>query len=45
LNEEDVINILLMTDEAHFQLSGSVNKQNFGYWAAENPHPPKSSSQ
>jgi hypothetical protein len=38
LNEEDVINILLMTDEAHFHLLGSVNKQNFRYWAAENPH-------
>jgi hypothetical protein len=34
---EDVINILMM-DEAHFHLSGSVNKQNFRYWAAENPH-------
>jgi hypothetical protein len=38
LNAEDVINILLMTDEAHFYLSGFVNKQNFRYWAAENPH-------
>jgi hypothetical protein len=39
LNEEDVINILLTTYEAHFHLSGSVNtKQNFCFWAAGNPH-------
>jgi hypothetical protein len=38
LNEEDVINILFMTDEAHFHVSGSENIQNFHYWAAENPH-------
>jgi hypothetical protein len=25
-----------MTDEAHFHLSGYVNKQNYRYWAAEN---------
>ena len=25
------------SDEAHFHLSGSVNKQNFRYWAANNP--------
>lgn len=25
--------ILLMSDEAHFHLNGSVNKQNFCYWA------------
>lgn len=25
------------SDEAHFHLSGAVNKQNFRYWAAENP--------
>jgi len=28
---------LLMTDEAHFHLSGYVNKQNYRYWAPENP--------
>jgi hypothetical protein len=27
--------IILMTDEAHFHLSGSVKKQNFHYWAEE----------
>jgi hypothetical protein len=25
------------SDETHFHLSGTVNKQNFHYWAAENP--------
>ena len=28
---------LLMSDEAHFHLNGMVNKQNFRYWATENP--------
>jgi hypothetical protein len=27
----------MMSDEAHFHLDGSVNKQNCRYWAAENP--------
>jgi hypothetical protein len=29
--------ILWSSDEAHVHLSGTVNKQNFRYWAAENP--------
>jgi hypothetical protein len=29
--------IIPMTDEAHFYLSGSVNKRNFRYWAEESP--------
>ena len=28
---------LLCSDEVHFHLSGFVNKQNFRYWAKENP--------
>ena len=37
LNDDGVISTLLMTDEAHFHLSGYVNKQNYRYWALENP--------
>lgn len=36
-NEERVHN-LWMSDEAHFHLSGYVNKQNFRYWSSDNPH-------
>jgi len=36
LNDDGVINTVLMTDEAHFHLSGYVNKQNYRYWAPEN---------
>lgn len=36
-NDDNQLNFLLMTDEAHFHLSGFVNKQNHRYWAAENP--------
>jgi hypothetical protein len=28
---------VLSSDEAHFHLSGCVNKQNFRYWAENNP--------
>jgi len=37
LNDNGVISTVLMTDEAHFHLSGYVNKQNYHYWAPENP--------
>jgi len=37
LNDDGVISTLLMTDEAHFHLSGYVNKQNYRSWAPENP--------
>ncbi|KAL4130614.1 hypothetical protein QTP88_008035 [Uroleucon formosanum] len=29
--------IMWSSDEAHFHISGTVKKQNFRYWAAENP--------
>lgn len=29
--------VVLSSDEAHFHLSGYVNKQNFRYWAENNP--------
>jgi transposase len=31
------LNHLIVTDEAHFHLNEYVNKQNFRYWAPENP--------
>jgi len=34
---QELVNNLLMSDEANFHLSGSVNKQNFYYWSATNP--------
>jgi hypothetical protein len=36
LDDGGLISCLLMTDEAHFHLSGYVNKQNVHYWAEEN---------
>jgi len=32
------VNNLWMSNEAHFHLSGFVNKQNFRYWSDVNPH-------
>ena len=37
LKDDGVINTVLTTDEACFHLSGYVNKQNYHYWAPENP--------
>ena len=37
LNDDGVIITLLMTDEARFHLSGYNNKENYRYWAPENP--------
>jgi len=37
LNDDGVTNTLLMTNEAHFHFSANVNKQNYRYWAPENP--------
>ena len=36
-NDDGVTNTALMTDEAHFHLSRYVNKQDYRYWAPENP--------
>ena len=34
--EENEDLTLIMSDEVHFHLNGTVNKQNFRYWASEN---------
>jgi hypothetical protein len=36
-DDPQLIDNLWMSDEAHFHLSGYVNKHNFRYWAAANP--------
>jgi hypothetical protein len=36
--DPQILNNLVMSDEAHFQLTGGVNKQNFRYWAPNNPY-------
>jgi len=37
LNDDSVISTVRTANEAHFHLSGYVNKQNYRYWAPENP--------
>ena len=39
-NEDNpgLLDVLLLSDQAHFHLSGHVNKQNFRFWASEQPH-------
>jgi hypothetical protein len=32
-----VTDVVIFSDEAHFHLSGTVNKQNFRYWCGSNP--------
>jgi len=34
--DEDLVNNIWMSDEAHFHVSGFVNKQNFRYWSQAN---------
>ena len=36
-DDPDFMKKIIMTDEAHFHLSGYVNKQNFRIWGTENP--------
>lgn len=36
-SEDDFWNKIIMSDEAHFDLNGNVNKQTCRFWAAENP--------
>ena len=37
-NNSDVVNTSLISDEAHFHVSGYVNKHNCRYWAPNNTH-------
>jgi hypothetical protein len=36
-NDEGVLDVLIMSNEAHFHLSSYVNNQNFRYWSDNNP--------
>ena len=35
--DEDLVNNIWVSVEAHFHVSGFVNKQNFRYWSQANP--------
>ena len=37
-NDFSFLDQLLFSDEAHFHLSGEVNRHNIRYWASSNPH-------
>ena len=37
-NNSDLVNTLLLSDQAPFYVSGCVNKHNCRYWAPNNPH-------
>ena len=37
-NNPDLLDVLVFIDEAHFHLSGHVNKQNTRFWASSQPH-------
>ena len=37
LTSDDFISRLITSDEAHFYLTGHVNKPNYRYWSADNP--------
>lgn len=36
-SEEGLRNKIIMSDGAHFDLNGNVNKQNFRFWGSKNP--------
>ena len=37
-NNPDDLGLILFSDEAHFHLSGHVNKQNVRFWTSQQPH-------
>ena len=37
-NNPGYLGLMLFNDEAHFHLSGHVNKQNMRFWASQQPH-------
>ena len=37
-NNPGVPDLIQFSDEAHFHLSGHVNKQNMRFWASQQPH-------
>lgn len=37
-NDDNFVNKIIFSDEAHFHLNGYVNKQNCRIWGLENPH-------
>ena len=37
LTQSDLTEKLIMTDEAHFNLSGFINKQNYRFWGTQQP--------
>ena len=37
-NNPSDLGLILSGDEAHFHLSGHVNKQNMRFWASQQPH-------
>ena len=38
MEQPDLLDIIIWSDEACFKLSGHVNRHNCVYWADENPH-------
>jgi hypothetical protein len=38
-NDEGELDVLIMSGEVHFPLSGYVNKESFGYWSDNIPVP------